>query len=135
MKIIKKVGAMVIENNQFLMVRKVGKDVWTSLGGRIEKGETEREALKREVMEEIGCGCKIVRKLGNFRAKAVFDDAILNLVLYLIELKGEPKITDSEIEEFGYICKDYPKHGIKLTETITDHVIPYCIEEDLLNWN
>ncbi len=34
------------------MVRKVGKDIWTSLGGRPEGNETEEETLLREIKEE-----------------------------------------------------------------------------------
>lgn len=135
MRTIKKVGAMVIKNDQFLMVRKTGKDIWTSLGGRIEKNETELQALKREIREEVGCECVIIKKLGVFRAKAVFDDALLCLSLYLVDLIGTPKVTDSEIEEFGFVCENYELHDIKLTETITEHVIPFCIKRNILKWN
>lgn len=40
MKIIHKIAALVIKDNAFIMVRKHGSDVWTSLGGRTEKAQT-----------------------------------------------------------------------------------------------
>jgi len=51
MQEIHKIIAIVIEDNKFLMVRKVGKDIWTSLGGKPEQGETEEQTLLREIQE------------------------------------------------------------------------------------
>jgi 8-oxo-dGTP diphosphatase len=110
-KIIHKIAAVVIENDSFLMVRIVGKDVWTSLGGKPERNETEEQALAREVKEELDCDCTIIRKLGDFQSKAVFDDAIIKLSTYLIELKGIPKVVDPELAEFRFIKSDYKSLG------------------------
>jgi len=33
-------------------------------GGGVEAGETEEQALEREITEEVGCACEIVRPLG-----------------------------------------------------------------------
>src|SRR3989344_4438762 len=114
MNVIHKIAAMVIQNNSFLMVRKAGKDIWTNLGGKHKGNETEQEALTREIKEELNCDCVIVRKLGDFEAKAVHDDAIVKLSTYLVELNGTPVISDPELEEFAYITADYQSKGIKL---------------------
>lgn len=134
MKIIHKIAAMVFKNNAFLMVRKHDKDIWTNLGGKPEGGETEEEALVREIKEELGCEAKVIKKLGDFKNKAAFDDAIIHLSVYQVELIGEPKISDDELAEFSYIEKDYESKGIKLPPSITEQIIPFCIEEGLLNW-
>ena len=131
---IHKIAAVVIKDNRFLMVRKKGKDIWTSLGGKLEIGETEGQALIREIKEELDCGANVVRKIGDFTAKAVFDDAIVRLSVYLVELNGEPKISDPELEEFAFIAKDYRRKGIKLPPSIEEQVIPYCKREGLLDW-
>jgi 8-oxo-dGTP pyrophosphatase MutT (NUDIX family) len=56
-------------------------------GGGVEKGETNEEALKRELMEEIGANVKIVRELGNvisyrdlLKAKYIFTGYQCSLV-------------------------------------------------------
>lgn len=134
MKNIHKVAAVVIENNRFLMVRQFGRDIWTSLGGHLEEGETEEEALRREITEELGCSGTIIRKLGDFKAKAANDDATVVLSTYLVRLDGTPAISDPEIEEFRYIGQDYEQQGIHLPDSITQHVLPYCIQENLLQW-
>jgi len=133
-KIIHKIAAIVVEDNKFLMVRKVGKDIWTDLGGKPEPGETEEETLVREIKEELNCGTKIIRKLGDVTAKAIFDDATLLLSTYLVELIGVPEISDPELEEFAFIGADYEKKRIKLPPSVIDGVIPLCQKEKLLNW-
>ena len=134
MKIIHKVAAIVIKNNKFLLVRKKGKDIWTNLGGHLEKGETEEQALLREIKEEMGCDAKIIKKLGDFNAPAAHDDAIVQLSCYLVDLSGEIVFSDPELEEYRFIDKDYQKQGIKLPDSLIKKVIPYCIQNKLLNW-
>jgi len=135
MKTIHKIAAMVIENDEFLMVRKVGKDIWTNLGGKPEGNETEKEALIREIKEELDCGAKVIRKLGDFEALAVFDaDTTIKLSTYLVKLIGEPKISDPELEEFKFIGENYREENINLPESITKYIIPFLIKSNLLNW-
>ncbi len=134
MKTIHKIAAVVIENDKFLMVRKAGKDIWTSLGGKPEGSETEEQALIREIKEEFDCEGKVIRKLGDFEAKAVFDDAMVKLSVYLVTLKGDIHLNDPEIEEYRFLDKDYSAAGIKLPSSVEEQVIPFCIEHKLLNW-
>jgi len=140
MKEIHKIIAIVVQDNKFLVVKKVGKDIYTNLGGRLEEGETEKECLVREIKEEMDLGSKIVKKLSDFRAKAVFDDAIVVLSAYLVELEkeipGQGKINhiDPELEEYLFIGKNYKEKGIKLPPSLEEQVIPFCIEQGILNW-
>ncbi|QQG39568.1 MAG: NUDIX domain-containing protein [Candidatus Aenigmatarchaeota archaeon] len=134
MKEIHKIVAIVVRDNMLLMVRKVGKDIWTSLGGKPEAGETEEEALLREIQEEVHCGGRVIRKLGDFSAPAVFDDAIVKLSAYLVELDGEPKLDDPELEECAFIPKDYKEKGIKLPPSLEDEILPFLVGEKLLDW-
>lgn len=134
MRIIHKIAAVVVEDNQFLMVKKFNTDIWTSLGGKPEAEENEEQALIREIKEEVDCDAEILRKLGDFEAKAVHDDAIVRLSTYLVRLVGEPKISDPELESFQYIPKNYKESGIKLPPSIEEQILPYCIENKILDW-
>ncbi|MEI8143377.1 MAG: NUDIX domain-containing protein [Candidatus Berkelbacteria bacterium] len=133
MKIIHKIIAISIKNDSFIMVRKKGKDIWTNLGGKPEIGETEKVALAREVNEEIGCDINIIKKLRDFESKAIFDDAIVKLSAFLVEIIGEPVIQDDELEEFAYISSDYKEKGIKLPPSITEQIIPFLIDNGYLS--
>ena len=134
MKTIHKIAAIVIQDNKFLMVRKKGKDIWTSLGGHPEVGEIEEQSLLREIKEEMGCNAKIKYKIGDFEAPAAHDDAMVKLSVYLVTLIGKIVFEDPELEEYKFIDKNYEKDGIKLPDSITQKVIPYCIKNKLINW-
>ncbi len=131
---IHKIAAVVIQDNKFLMVRKKGKDVWTSLGGHPEVGETEEQSLLREIKEEMGCDAKIEHKIGDFEAPAAHDDATVRLSVYLVTLIGKIVFEDPELEEYRFIDKNYKKENIKLPGSIIQKIIPYCIQNKLLNW-
>ena len=134
MNTIHKIAAVVIRDNEFLMVRKKGKDIWTSLGGHPEAGETEEQALLREIREEMGCSATIVKKLGDFEAPAAHDDAIVRLSTYLATLDGPIIFEDPELEEYKFLPKNYRDLGVNLSSSIEDKVLPFCITEGLLDW-
>lgn len=134
MKRMFKVAAVVIQDDKFLMVRKAGKDVWTNLGGKPEAGESDEEALIREVKEELNCKAVIKEKLGEFENKAAFDDAIIHINFFLVELVGNPVISDDELEEFKFVGREDLLSEIKLPKTITEQLVPLLIEKGYLKW-
>ncbi len=103
MKVIQKVALAFFKNGKMLQVRtKKQNEIFYTLGGKIEKGESDLECLKREVKEEIGCGIDD----GSLKFLKEFEDVahgggILNLKLYEGKIIGEPKAS-SEIVEIGY---------------------------------
>lgn len=62
MKTVRVAAAVIRENNRILATaRGYGefKGKWEFPGGKIEMGETPREALKREIMEELSAEIKV----------------------------------------------------------------------------
>jgi ADP-ribose pyrophosphatase YjhB (NUDIX family) len=94
------VGVVVVGEKGVLLVRRVkepGRGMWSVPGGAIEVGETQLDAVRREVKEETGVFCKILRLIDT-------DDII---------------IEDSEGEvEFHYLLNHY------LAVAITSDVTP-----------
>ncbi len=134
MKEIHKTAAVVIKDNKFLMVKKKGMDILTSLGGRPERGESEEQTLMREIREEICCHGEIIKKLGDFKAKAAHDETMVKLSAYLVKLHGKIKLDDPELEEYMFVPQNYREIGIKLPTSIEEQIIPFCIKEGLLKW-
>lgn len=46
-------GLVVTKNNQLLLAYSSNKNAWYLPGGKVDKGETSREALIREIREEL----------------------------------------------------------------------------------
>lgn len=105
MRIINKAALAVFKNKKVLMVRTHKQQVFYSLGGKNEEGESDIECLKREVREEIGCeveesSLKFLTELEDVAHGK--DEAMLHLKLYTGELIGKPK-PSSEIVEIAYL--------------------------------
>ncbi|MDP3733030.1 MAG: NUDIX domain-containing protein [Candidatus Daviesbacteria bacterium] len=104
MKIINKVALAVFKDKKMLQVRtNKQEEVFYTLGGKIEAGESDMECLKREIKEELGCEVdeKSLKYLTHFEDVAHGEQAILHLKMYEGKLIGEPK-PSSEIVETGW---------------------------------
>lgn len=71
-------------------------------GGGIDAGESIEEALKREVKEEVGCDCEIIRPIG-MTIEYRNNHKLLH-ISYCYEARvvgeiGEPTLEEGEIEE------------------------------------
>ena len=84
-----KVAAALIENNgKILIARRLTGNAsvinkWEFPGGKVESGETEKEAIEREIREEF----ELVIKANNFitNVEFTYPDKVIDLRLYACE--------------------------------------------------
>ncbi len=112
--ILRKVALAVFKDKKVLMVRsKKQSEVFYSLGGKVEKGESDIETVTREVMEEVNCNIKpgSIKFLKEFEEEAHGRiNTRVNIRLYEGELIGKPT-SSSEIAEIQYFDSSIdPKH-------------------------
>ena len=86
------VAGIVINQNKILIGKRKDKDIgggkWEFPGGKIEIGETNSEALERELYEELGISVKIGKELMNY--EHMFKTTIYNIsFMEIIDYDGE----------------------------------------------
>lgn len=86
------VGALLVRGDKVLLGRRSADRAWLPgawdiFGGHIEAGETPAEALRRELVEELGVHAVALRELGLLEAR----DGSWRLRLFAVEAwEGEP---------------------------------------------
>lgn len=112
------VAALIWDNDRFLICqRPVTKScalLWEFVGGKVEKGETKKQALKRECMEELG----IEVDAGDIFTEVIheYPDITVHLTLFnAVISKGVPQklehndikwIAPSEIPYYNFCPAD-----------------------------
>ena len=86
------VAGIIINQNKILIGKRKDEDIgggkWEFPGGKIEIGETNSEALERELYEELGISVKIGKELMNY--EHMFKTTIYNIsFMEIIDYDGE----------------------------------------------
>lgn len=99
------VVAIIQRDNTFLFVKRsdyieAASGYWCPVSGRIEKGETQQDALKREVMEELGVVAVAAEKLCEIPS----PDGQFFLSYWRTEITvGEAQICSHEATELKWV--------------------------------
>jgi 8-oxo-dGTP diphosphatase len=108
-KLIRIVAAVILDDTgRTLLVRKRGTAAFMQPGGKRDLGETDSDALGRELFEELGCAVEpeSCRALGCFRAPAANEPGwTVEAELFAARLSGEIRL-EAEIEEAVWIDPD-----------------------------
>ena len=95
--------AIVFDKERKIALLRVAKRYYHKLpGGGIEKGESVEDALRRELLEEIGCSITNVRELGTieeFRNKFALHQFSYCFLADLVGEKGTPHLEQGEIAD------------------------------------
>ncbi|MBI2196589.1 NUDIX domain-containing protein [Candidatus Daviesbacteria bacterium] len=131
---IRKMALAVFKDRKLLQVRtKKEKDVFYTLGGKIEEGESEIECLKREVKEEIGCQIdeSSLKFLTEFEDVAHGKGGLLvNIRMYEGKLIGVPR-PSSEIVEIGWFDTGSDKKNLSVIALRT--IFPWLKKHGYIN--
>lgn len=99
------VGALIFKDGKLLICQRP-KDkarglLWEFVGGKVEKGESDEQALKRECREEIDVEIEV----GDLFARVVhhYDDVDVNLAIYLATLKDGEIVRKLEHNDIKWI--------------------------------
>lgn len=106
MYIIDKLAWIVLKDKAILSTKSYGKDKYYIPGGKREIGETDEQALLREINEELNVtvDIKTLKYFGTFEAQAHghSEGVIVKMICYSGKYMGELKAS-SEIEEIKWL--------------------------------
>lgn len=104
--VIDKLAWVLIQDGKFLAVRSKGKELFYLPGGKREIGESDTEALTREIKEELSVDLipSSIKYMGTFTAQAdgKVQGVSVKLTCYFADYTGE-LIPAAEIEEQKFI--------------------------------
>jgi 8-oxo-dGTP diphosphatase len=103
---IDKLAYIYLKDGKILSTLSKGKDTWYIPGGKREAGETDQEALMREVEEELTVKLRpqTIKHYGTFEAQAhgKSEGTIVRMTCYEAEFDGELQ-PSSEIERMAFV--------------------------------
>ena len=111
-------GLLVIKNNKLLLAFSRNKKAWYLPGGKVDSGETSRQALIREIKEELHVTLQagLLKFYCHITAPAYGEknNMIMEQDCYLYELDGDI-IASSEIEAVAYFdFETYQKEPVQV---------------------
>lgn len=125
-KIIDKLAWIQIQDKKILSTRSRGKSVYYIPGGKREVGETDQQALSREIKEELSIELlpATIDYMGTFKAQAdgYPDGTIVKMTCYTAEYEGEI-IPNSEIEEVVWFTYNDKNKSSAVDKLIMDKLM------------
>lgn len=120
---IDKLALIEIRDRKVLVALSKGKDKWYVPGGKREAGETDQQALVREVREELGVELDptSITYFNSYEAQAHGkpEGTIVRLTCYTGSLLSTPE-PHSEIEKVEYFSYDQRSLGSDSTQLMMD---------------
>lgn len=121
-----KAAGIIIEDKKLLFTRAEGMEIFIDPGGKIEDGETAKQALVRELKEELSIDVnendlelfgEYVAEAANHKGRTVHMQAFV-----VKKYRGEIKAS-SEIEELRWLTSEVPS-DIKVGSIFGGEVLP-----------
>jgi 8-oxo-dGTP pyrophosphatase MutT (NUDIX family) len=116
----------LLRDGHVLTVRKQGTERFMLVGGKLEPGESARDAALRETYEEVGLHLTDATLLGEFHSEAANERGhTLHSTVFWIECDDEP-VAAGEIAEVRWTPLD--DHPDDLAPMLEHHVLPVLRE-------
>lgn len=128
-------NAIITCNGKLLLEKRRDCDIWGLVGGGVKKHETERQAITREIYEELGLRISPdkFRKLAVYgepgRIAAFKDGSVWRMVIvvYALELEEEPQMRISaESRDLRFFTKE-ELENIEIVVTHSDIIEDWFI--------
>lgn len=132
MKIKKCVGPIIYnEEGKIFLMKSPKWNSWIVPGGEIKEGETEEEALRREIREELGIELDEIRKVGEkikLPSSDFKDEKVKFIFIDFFAKALQTEITpNEEISEYGWFTIESALnlHLLDTTRSLINQYVEY----------
>ncbi|WP_391529153.1 NUDIX domain-containing protein [Photorhabdus akhurstii] len=123
--IVDKLAWICTKDKKLLMTKSKGKELYYIPGGKREVGEEDKDALMREIKEELSISIlsDTISYVKTFEAQAdkASEGIIVKVICYQSEFEGEIRAS-SEIEEIAWINYDDKERCSIVSQLILEYL-------------
>lgn len=130
-----KAAGIIIKGRKLLVERSYNKQFFIAPGGGIEKGETAKQALVRELKEEfsIDVNEKDLTPFANYSAEAAnHPGRTVHMEVFVVKKWQGDIIADSEVEEIRWITSTN-QNDEDIGSIFAHEVLPKLKQQDVID--
>lgn len=131
---IHKAAGVIIQNKKMLALRTRGKETFVNPGGKLQGEETPKQALVRELQEELQIQVKEEDLVvyGTYYSQAAYDqEKSLQLDAFIVKAWSGELNPDNEIDEMQWIGSVLPD-GMKIASIMEHDLLPKLKQDGLI---
>ncbi len=121
------VRALVIRDKKILVCQTKGRDYFFLPGGHIEFSENMREALARELREEMGARVTAVQFIGGIENLFTQDETLKHEISFLFHVDIDVEEVKSREEHVSFYWFGYE-------EFISQKIVPPALQDAVIKW-
>lgn len=131
-----KAAGIIIEDKKLLFTRAKDMEIFIDPGGKIEEGEAAKQALVRELKEELSIDVDEadLELFGEYTAEAAnHTGRTVHMQAFIVKKYSGEIAANSEIEELRWVTSDVPS-DIKVGSIFGGEVLPALKAKGLVDW-
>lgn len=132
---IHKASGLIIQDRKVLVERSKGKKYFIHPGGKIEAGETAKQALVRELKEEFRIDVReedLIPFDKNSAPAANSPEVYVHMEVFVVRQWQGDIVPDSEVEDIRWLTSDVPP-DIQLGSIMQHETLPKLKAEGLID--
>lgn len=119
--------ALIIKNRKILVCQTLGREYYFLPGGHIEFGETMREALKRELQEEMGARITALQFIGGIENLFDQNETKKHEVSFVFHVDIDLDTVISREEHLTFFW-------FTMEEFIEKNIVPPALKDAIIQW-
>lgn len=121
------VRALIVRNNKVLLCQTKGRDYYFLPGGHIEFGENMRDALLREIREEMDVVVSNMEFIGGIENLFTQDEKLIHEISFVYRVDVDRDDVDAKENHIEFTW-------FSLDQIVDANIVPPAIKDAILKW-